>query len=91
MTDAEHEKSINKIRSETEAIRLQIMQLEFQHKKDIVEADKQFKKSNEQITRQIKHIAKLVGITYEELDNMDLKLQETGRYLGQPRKRSTLA
>ena len=91
MTDAEHEENIKNIRTETEEIKRQIMQLEFQHKKDIVETDKRFKESCEQINRQIKHIAKLVGITYEELDNLDFKLQETGRHLIEPREHSIIS
>lgn len=82
MTEAEHNKKLR-------ALREQIMQLEFQHKKDVVEAKRQFKESNDQITKQVKHIAKLIGITYEELDNLDFKTREAGRQLSKPRKHST--
>ena len=98
MTEAEHEENIKKIRTETEEIKRQIMKLEFQHKKDIVEArkrsaelDKLIKENIEQTTKQIKYVAKLAGITYEELDNLDFKLQETGRHLIEPREHSIIS
>lgn len=80
MTEAEHKERLRKIETETEKIKQQIMQLEFQHKKDAVE-----------IRKIIKHVAKLVGITYDELDKLDFKLQETGRHLSKPRERSTFS
>jgi hypothetical protein len=91
MTEAQHNKRLQAIELDTEKLRRQIMQLEFQLKKDIVEANKQFKESNDQITKQIKYIAKLAGITYDELDKLDFKISEAGRQLSKPRERSTLA
>ena len=91
MTEAEHQERLRKIDAETEKIRQQIMQLEFQHKKDVVETDRDFKERDARIQRQFDHLIKVVGITYEELDNLDYKLQETGRYLIQPRKHSTIS
>ena len=67
------------------------MQLEFQHKKDVVDAKREADEADKRIQRSIDHIAKLVGITYEELDLLDEKLQKTGRYLTLPRERSTLS
>lgn len=91
MTDAEHEERLRKTRAETEEIRQQIMQLEFQDKKDVVEMDRDFKERDARIQIQLDHLIKVVGITYEELDNLDFKLQETGRYLIQPRKHSIIS
>ena len=42
MTQAEHEERLRKIAAETEEIKRQIMQFEFQHKKDIADADRRF-------------------------------------------------
>lgn len=44
------------------------MQLEFQHKKDVIKMDKDFKERDARIQRRLDHLIKLVGITYEELD-----------------------
>ncbi len=94
MTEAEHEKKIQDIKNETEDIKRQIMQLEFLHKKDIVGADRGFegwskameaKKDSSQ--KQIDHRIKLVGLTYDELDQIDATLNETGVVLLRPRKR----
>ena len=104
MTDAAHEEEIRAIRSETEKIRQQIMQLEFQHKKDIVESDRRFdqrmtrleaaaansQKRIEFNQKQIDHLIKLVGFTYDELDSIDATLTETGVVLSRPRKRARI-
>ena len=95
MTETEHEKKIQEIRNETEEIKRQIMQFEFQHKKDIAEAERRFevwskameaKQDNSQ--KQIDHLIKLVGLTYDELDEIDATLTETGVVLSRPRKRA---
>ena len=91
MTEAEHQQRLRSIEAETREIKQRIMQLEFQHKKDVIEGDKRFKERDAQIQRQLDHLIKIVGITYEELDNLDYKIQETGRYLIQPRKHSTIS
>ena len=95
MTDAEHEINIQTIRNETEEIKRQIMQLEFQHKKDIVEADRRFdtrmaklEAASNRNQGQIDHLIKLVGFTYNELDSIDATLTETGVVLSRPRKRA---
>ncbi|MCY7375191.1 MAG: hypothetical protein LH472_04375 [Pyrinomonadaceae bacterium] len=84
-----HEARIEKIETESAELRRQILQFEFQHKKDFSGADQLFTAKNDQIQRHLDHLTKLVGITYEELDLLDGKLQETGYYLAQPRQRST--
>jgi hypothetical protein len=38
--------------------------------------------------KQIDHLIKLVGLTYEELDQIDATLTETGVVLSRPRKRA---
>ena len=100
-----HEKHLKKIETETAEIKKQIMQLEFQHKKDIVAernrmeaADRRFEdwstRFNEwdaKMTLKIEHMAKLVGITIEELDNLGDKLMIAGSQLARPRKRSTIS
>lgn len=98
MPETVFDKKIKKIETETAELKRQIMQLEFQNKKDAVTARKRIEAAEKRTDdwenrwrKQIDHIIKLVGITYEELDNLDLKLQETGRHLVRPRKSSTLA
>ena len=91
MTDNGHQKRIDDIETETGEIKRQIMQLEFQHKKDIVEARRKADETEARIQRGIDHLIRLMGISYEELDLLDEKLQKTGRYLTIPRERSTLS
>lgn len=93
MAQKDYEKEIQGIRTDTEKIKREIMKLEFQHKKDLANAQKEFQKArrdfekrDEQIQMRIDYIAKLAGITYEELDLLELKLQETGRVLTRPRE-----
>ena len=38
--------------------------------------------------KQIDHLIKLVGLTYDELDRIDATLTETGIVLSRPRKRA---
>jgi proline dehydrogenase len=104
MTQAEHEETIRKIRAETEEIKRQMMQFEFQHKKDIAEADRRFEANydrtqkqidhliarSDQTQKQIDHLVKLIGLTYDELDEIDATLTETGIILTRPRKRARI-
>lgn len=85
-----YDKEIAKIRAETEKIKKQIMQLEFQSKKDSVEAKRDFEARDRAIQQRIDYIAKLAGITYDELDKLDEKTQEAGRGLARPREHSKL-
>ena len=91
MPESAHEKRLKKIEAETVEIKRQIMRLEFQQKKDLAVAKKDFEERDKQIQKRLDHVAKLAGITYEELDNLDLKVQEAGLKLGQPRQHSTLS
>ncbi len=83
----EHQERLNNIEAECDELRRQILQLEFQHKKDSVEAEKQFTDRYEKTQRQLDYITRLVGITYEELDLLDDKIIESGSILTKPRKR----
>lgn len=98
MPETAHEKRLKKIEAETLEIKKQIMQLEFQNKKDIVASQKRLEEWSKErkewdilMTKKIQHIAQLAGIAYEELDNLDLKVQEAGLRLSKPRKPTTLA
>lgn len=82
------EERIEKIEVECSEIRRQILQLEFQHKKDDAETEKRFKERSDKIQLQLDYITKLAGITYEELDLLDGKLLETGYLLIEPRQPS---
>lgn len=88
MAQKDYEKEIQGIRTETEKIKREIMKFEFQYKKDLAEARKEFQGRDEQIQKRIDYLAKLAGITYEELDLLEFKLQETGRVLARPREHS---
>ena len=88
MTQTEHEERLRKIEAETEEIRRQMMQFEFQSKKDIAEADRRFRERQDHSQRQIDHLIKLVGLTYDELDEIDATLTETDIVLTRPRKRA---
>ena len=95
MIQTEHESRLRTIEPETEDPRRQIMQFEFQHKKEIAEADPRiaeyegrFDAKHIRIQRQIDHLVKLTGLTYDELDEMDATLTESGIVLTRPRKRA---
>ena len=98
MTDANHEKRIKKIEAEMVELRKQIMQVEFINKRDNSAAKreheaarKEHEKVSAQIDRQIKHVSTIMGITYDELIMLDEKIQDSGRVLARPRKRSTIS
>ncbi len=76
-------------------IRRQILQLEFQYKKDKVEMQKKHDETMDRIDatladiarrqdrtqKHLDHITKLAGITFEELEFQDLKMQDAGEIL----------
>jgi len=90
MTQAEHEEKLRKIAAETEEIKRQMMQFEFQHKKDIAYAERRFEKWQVYSQKQMDHLIKLVGLSYDELDEIDATLTETGIVLTRPRKRARI-
>ncbi|MEO6050994.1 MAG: hypothetical protein ABIP78_06645 [Pyrinomonadaceae bacterium] len=97
MTQAEHEERLRKIAAETEEIKRQIMQVEFQHMKDTADADRRFETWNKAMTakqdhtqRQIDHLVNLIGLTYDELDEIDATLTEAGVILTRPSKRARI-
>ncbi len=97
-----HEKRIQKIEAECVEIRKQSMQLEFQNKKDIREFEKQQeqrRKEHEQWRKEIdkdfkflsshaKHLSKLAGITFEELGELDERLESASVSLSRKSKKS---
>jgi len=92
-----HEKRLAKLESETAQIKKQIMQLEFQTKKEVKEAQRQsaqakreFEERDRQIQARFDYLAKLTGITYEELDNLDSKVTNAGRILSREREHSKI-
>jgi phage shock protein A len=91
MTDANHEKRIKKMEAEMVELRKQIMQIEFVSKRDTAVARKEHEKVSAHIDKQIKHISTIMRITYDELNMFDEKIQESGRILARPRKRSTMS
>jgi len=85
---------VNIMEDEAE-IRRQILQLEFQYKKDKVEMQKKHDETMDRIDatladiarrqdrtqKHLDHITKLAGITFEELEFQDLKMQDAGEIL----------
>jgi len=96
-----HQEKLNRIEAESSEIKRQILLLEFQTKKDIVELEKdiveleketaELKKESELRNRQIelhlRHLSKLAGITFEELDAIDDRLTAAAVPLSRSRKR----
>ena len=79
-------------------LRKQIMQIEFISKRDHAAAQreheaarKEFEQMDNQIQKRLDYIARLAGITYDELDLLEEKIQDSGRVLARPRKHSTLS
>lgn len=84
-----HEQRIAKIEANCVKLKEQIMQLEFQNKKDIVAAQKRIDAWEIKFREKLDFVIKLAGIPYEELENLDLKVQDSGRRMTIPRKRAT--
>ncbi len=89
-----HQEKLNHIEAECSEIKRQILQLEFQTKKDIAEHKKEMaeliKESelrNQQIKLHLQHLSKLAGITFEELDAIDDRLISAAVPLSRSRKR----
>ena len=82
-----HQEKLNQIEAECNEIKRQILQLEFQHKKDMVDYKKESELRNRQIERHLRHLSKLAGITFEELDAMDDRLTSAAEPLSRSRKR----
>lgn len=96
MTDANHDKRIKKIEAEMVELRKQIMQIEFISKRDSSMAKREHEAArkesdriNARIDKKLNHVSTLMGIAYDELDMLGEKIQESGRVLARPRKRST--
>ena len=84
-----------------EDIKKEIMKLEFQHKKDIVEADRRFNERFDRIQAQIEeihniekrtqarleHITKLTGITFDTFANIESRIENAANAL-QPQAKS---
>ena len=82
-----HEEKIQHIETDIAELKHQLMKLEFQNKKDIIESEGQFNERSDKIQRQLGYITKLAGITYQELDLLDEKITQGGKILASPRKR----
>ncbi len=78
----QHEERINQIEAETFEIRREMSQYEFLAKKEEVERKKELDQMrreseirNEKIEKHLRHLSSLAGITFEQLDEMDNRLQ----------------
>ena len=77
----QHQERINGIEAETSEIRRQMSQYEFQAKKEEVERKKELDKMrreseirNEKIEMHLRHLSSLAGITFEQLDGVDYRM-----------------
>ena len=78
----QHQESISRIEAETAEIRRQMSQYEFLAKKEEVERKKELDQMrreseirNEKIEIHLRHLSSLAGITFEQLDELDYRLQ----------------
>ena len=78
----EQVKRLTKVEDETNKLRRDILQLEFQHKKDVADFEKRFQVNLDSIQssldhtgKHLRHLSQLVGITFEKLDNLDDRLE----------------
>ena len=102
MNNATHEKRIQKIETECVELRKQILQLEFQQKKDIHEFEKRSKvkaeederrrkesdKEWERTKKHLRHLSQLAGITFERLEELDERLESASVSLSRKDKKS---
>ncbi len=65
-----------------EDLKQELMKLEFQHKKDIAEADKRFNERfdkmqevNQQMQAHLNHITKLAGISFEKFEDIESRIE----------------
>ena len=89
-----HQEKLNQIEAECREIKRQILQLEFQnkkemaeHKKEMAELEKKSKLRNQQIELHLQHLSKLAGISFEELNAIDDRLISAAVPLSNSRKR----
>ncbi len=82
-----HQEKLNQIEAECREIKRQILQLEFQTKKDMADLKKESELRNRQIELHLRHLSKLAGITFEELDAIDDRLTSAAVPLSRSRKR----
>ena len=109
MNDTAHEKRIRNIEAECLELKKQILQFEFQHKKDVAEFDrrsqiraqeherrseererrwKEIDKNLQQLSAHAAHLSKLTGIAFEELGEIDERLESASLSLSSKRKKS---
>lgn len=78
----QHQESINRIEAQTADIRRQMSQYKLLAKKDEVERKKELDQMrresevrHEKIEKHLRHLSSLAGITFEQLDELDNRLQ----------------
>lgn len=75
--------------NENEEIKREILQLEFQHKKEMAEIRDVQSKTDlrlDRIARQLDHITQLTGFAFEELQFNDKKLKDAGEVLSREKQ-----
>ena len=82
MENNQHQERLNQIETEIFEIRREMSQFEFKAKKEEVVRKKEIDKlrakseeSNEAIRNHLRHLSTLAGITFEGLDEMDVRLE----------------
>ena len=68
--------------NEEDELKRQILQLEFQHKKDMANIDLRL----DRIARQLDHITQLTGFAFSELEFQNGKLNEAGAILSRKKE-----
>ena len=100
MEDKQHQERLKQIETEIFEIRREMSQFEFKAKKEEVERKKEIdklrkesevrraqgEKSNEAIRNHLKHLSTLAGITFEQLDEMDFRLESASVSLARKNK-----
>lgn len=93
MTNDQYQQRVNQIAAETLEIRRQMSQYEFLAKKEEVERkrelDKKRKESdlrNKYIENHLKHLSQLAGISFEQLDEIDSRLESASVSLARKNK-----
>ena len=97
MENNQHQERLKQIETEILEIRREMSQFEFKAKKEEVERKKEIDKlrkesdvrrtqSEESIRNHLKHLSALAGITFEQLEEMDLRLESASVSLARKNK-----
>lgn len=93
MTNDQYQQRVNQIAAETLEIRRQMSQYEFLAKKEEVERKRELDKKrkgsdlrNKYIENHLKHLSQFAGISFEQLDEIDSRLESASVSLARKNK-----